>query len=183
MKKKPAIDEQDVALFRKAASGTRLIRQDTISPVRQPVKQKARLREMRVTLGTSHYFSDEFVPLLNSEGPTRYVREDVSSFEAKRLRRGDYVPDMLLDLHGLTQQEAKLELAALVEACRRQHIRCACVMHGHGKNILKQKIPLWLAQHPHVEAFHQAPRVWGGDASLLVLIEQNITADNEMTRR
>ena len=100
MKKKPAIDEQDVALFREAASGTRLIRQDTISPVRQPVKQKARLREMRVTIGTSHYFSDEFVPLLNSEGPTRYVREDVSSFEAKRLRRGDYVPDMLLDLHG-----------------------------------------------------------------------------------
>ena len=101
MKKKPAIDEQDVALFREAASGTRLIRQDTISPVRQPVKQKARLREMRVTLGASHYFSDEFVPLLNSEGPTRYVREDVSSFEVKRLRRGDYVPDMLLDLHGL----------------------------------------------------------------------------------
>ena len=39
----------------------------------------------------------------------------------------------------------KLELGALIEACRRQHIRCACVMHGHGKNILKQKIPLWLA--------------------------------------
>jgi DNA-nicking Smr family endonuclease len=34
---------------------------------------------------------------------------------------------------------------------------CACVMHGHG-NILKQQTPLWLAQHPHIMAFHQAPK-------------------------
>ncbi|MGL4085548.1 endonuclease SmrB, partial [Escherichia coli] len=33
---------------------------------------------------------------------------------------------------------------------------------------LKQQTPLWLAQHPHVMAFHQAH---GGDAALLVLIE------------
>ena len=182
MKEKPAIDEQEMALFREAASGTRLIKQDTISPVRQAVKQKARLREMRATIGSSHFFSDEFVPLLSSDGPTRYVREDVSSFESKRLRRGDYVPDMMLDLHGVTQQEAKLELAALIEACRRHHIRCACVMHGHGKNILKQKIPLWLAQHPHVEAFHQAPKIWGGDAALLLLIEQNSSQQIEPRR-
>ena len=47
----------------------------------------------------------------------------------------------------------------------------ACVMHGHGKHILKQQTPLWLAQHPHVMAFHQAPKEYGGDAALLVLIE------------
>ncbi len=44
-------------------------------------------------------------------------------------------------------------------------------MHGHGKHILKQQTPLWLAQHPHVRAFHQAPKEYGGDAALLVLIE------------
>ena len=44
-------------------------------------------------------------------------------------------------------------------------------MHGHGKHILKQQTPLWLAQHPHVMAFHQAPKEYGGDAALLVLIE------------
>ncbi|MGK3295951.1 Smr/MutS family protein, partial [Escherichia coli] len=36
---------------------------------------------------------------------------------------------------------------------------------------LKQQTPLWLAQHPHVMAFHQAPKEYGGDAALLVLIE------------
>lgn len=172
MKKKTELSEQDQALFREAVSGTREIKQDTISPTHRTVKQKALLREVRETLGISHYFSDEFVPHLSEDGPMRYVRPDVSSYEVKKLRRGDYPPEMLLDLHGLTQQEAKLELAALLEACRRQQIRCACVMTGHGKHILKHKVPLWLAQHPLVEAFHQAPREWGGDAALLVLVEQ-----------
>lgn len=171
MNKKNRLDEQELALFREAVAGTRQIEQDTISPVPRPVKQKAQLRERREILDNAHYFSDEFEPNLADEGPTRYRRSDVSGYELKKLRRGDYVPDLMLDLHGLTQQEAKLELAALLEACRRQHVRCACVMHGHGKHILKQRIPMWLAQHPLVQAFHQAPKLWGGDAALLVLVD------------
>ncbi len=58
----------------------------------------------------------------------------------------------------------------MIAACRREHVFCACVMHGHGKR-LKRQTPLWLAQHPHVMAFHQAPKEYGGDAALLVLIE------------
>lgn len=68
-------------------------------------------------------------------------------------------------------RKIKQELGALIAACRREHVFCACVMHGHGKHILKQQTPLWLAQHPHVMAFHQAPKEYGGDAALLVLIE------------
>ena len=172
MKKNSTLEDQDLALFRDAVAGVRPIRQDTISPVQRTVKQKSLPREVRENLGASHFFSDEYVPHLSQEGPMRFVRTDISSYELKKLRRGDYYPDMLLDLHGLTQQQAKLEIAALLDACRREHIRCACVMHGHGQNILKQRVPLWLAQHPLVEAFHQAPREWGGDAALLVLIEQ-----------
>ena len=43
-------------------------------------------------------------------------------------------------------------------------------MHGHGKHILKQQTPLWLAQHPDVLAFHQ-PKEWGGNAAILLLVE------------
>lgn len=78
----------------------------------------------------SHYFSDEFQPLLNTEGPVKYVRPDISHFEAKKLRCGDYSPELFLDLHGLTQLQAKQELGALIAACRREHVFCACVMHG-----------------------------------------------------
>ncbi|MDW1843948.1 endonuclease SmrB, partial [Vibrio sp. Vb0839] len=114
--------------------------------------------------------SDEFVPRLNEEGPTRYARDDVSTYEVKRLRRGVYVPDVFLDMHGMTQQEAKRELGAMIAYCVKNEIHCACVQHGIGKHILKQKAPLWLAQHPDVMAFHQAPLEFGGDGALLVLL-------------
>lgn len=173
MKKKPSLNEEEQALFRELMSGTRKIKQDTI--VHQPQRKKPGVvpekRLIQEQADASHYFSDEFQPLLSQDGPTRYVREGSSHFELKKLRRGDYSPELFLDLHGLTQLQAKQELGALIAACRREHIFCACVMHGHGKHVLKQQTPLWLAQHPHIVAFHQAPKEYGGDAALLILIE------------
>ena len=101
----------------------------------------------------------------------KYVREGVDSFEAKNLRRGIYAPDLILDLHGLDQKQAKLEIAALLFACQKEHARCICIVHGLGSRILKNKVPHWLVQHPDVMAFHQAPLEWGGDGALLALVE------------
>ena len=117
------------------------------------------------------HFSDEFEPDLNKNGPMKYVREDVDSFEVKNLRRGYYSPDLILDLHGLDQHQAKKELAALLYACQKEHAQCICIVHGIGSHILKNKVPHWLVQHPDVMAFHQAPLEWGGNGALLALIE------------
>lgn len=173
MKKKTSLSEEDQALFRQLMTGTRQITHDTIvhRPQRKKVSEVPVKRLLQEQADNSHYFSDEFQPLLNTQGAVKYVREDVSHFELKKLRRGDYSPELFLDLHGLTQMQAKQELGAFIAACRREHVFCTCVMHGHGKHILKQQTPLWLAQHPHVMAFHQAPKEYGGDAALLVLIE------------
>ena len=168
MKKKTSLSEEDQTLFRQLMTGTRKIKQDTIvhRPPRKKIAEVPVKRLLQEQADASHYFSDEFQPLLNTDGPVRYLRADVSHFELKKMRRGDYSPELFLDLHGLTQQQAKQELGALIAACRREHVFCACVMHGHGKHILKQQTPLWLAQHPHVMAFHQAPKEYGGDAAL-----------------
>ena len=117
------------------------------------------------------HFSDEFEPNLNKQGPMKYVREGVDTFEVKNLRRGYYSPDLILDLHGLDQHQAKKELAALLYACQKEHAQCICIVHGIGSHILKNKVPHWLVQHPDVMAFHQAPLEWGGNGALLALIE------------
>ena len=117
------------------------------------------------------HFSDEFEPNLNKQGPMKYVREGVDSFEVKNLRRGHYRPDLILDLHGLDQHQAKKELAALLFACQKEHAQCICVVHGIGSHVLKNKVPHWLVQHPDVMAFHQAPLEWGGNGAILALIE------------
>jgi DNA-nicking Smr family endonuclease len=117
------------------------------------------------------HFSDEFEPNLSTQGPIKYVRCDVDSFEVKNLRRGVYQPDLILDLHGLDQHQSKKELAALLYACQKEHAQCICIIHGIGSKILKNKVPHWLVQHPDVMAFHQAPLKWGGNGALLALIE------------
>ncbi|MGP0905929.1 endonuclease SmrB [Serratia sp. CY76391] len=173
MKNKPPLSKDEQQLFRESVAGAKKLRQDTIvhRPPKPKVKQIAPQRLLQEQVDASYYFSDEYQPQLEEEGPTRYVRPGSSPYELKKLRRGDYSPELFLDLHGLIQLQAKQELGALIAACKREHVHCACVMHGHGKHILKQQTPLWLAQHPDVLAFHQAPKEWGGNAAILLLVE------------
>ncbi|MDN0087158.1 endonuclease SmrB [Yersinia nurmii] len=173
MKNKFHLSNEELQLFRESIAGAKKLKQDTILHRQAPQKMHkiTPVRLLQEQVDASYYFSDEFQPHIDNEGPTRYVRPGVDHFEVKKLRRGDYSPEMFLDLHGLTQKQAKQELGALLAACKREHVHCACVMHGHGKHVLKQQTPLWLAQHPDVLAFHQAPKEWGGTAALLVLIE------------
>ena len=163
--------QDDFSLFRDAVKGVKKLRQDTIlQQANRNEKKQSAIKTQREAVDAGFYFSDEFVPLLNEDGPTRYARDDVSHYEVKRLRRGVYVPDVYLDMHGMTQKEAKRELGAMLAYCIKENVPCACVQHGIGKHILKQKVPLWLAQHPDVMAFHQAPLEFGGDGALLVLL-------------
>lgn len=163
--------EDDYALFQAELKDVKKLTQDTLihTPQRK-LSQKESQRHARTTEDHHFYFSDEYVPLLSEEGPTRYARSDVSKYEVKRLRRGVYVPDVYLDMHGMRQAQAKKELAAMIAYCLKEDVICACVQHGVGKHILKEKVPLWLAQHPEVLAFHQAPLEFGGHGALLVLL-------------
>ena len=175
MNDKFKISEEDLALFKTSLGKTKKIKQDTV--VHKPVKPiKAVVEQQKFQQQQSDsafYFSDEFQPLLQ-EDPIRYTREGADPYEVKKLRRGVYVPDLFLDLHGLTQAEAKQEIAALIIACRQEHVYCACIIYGHGKNILKKQTPMWLAQHPNVLCFHQAPKEFGGTAALLLLVDQDM---------
>ncbi|BAE74904.1 conserved hypothetical protein [Sodalis glossinidius str. 'morsitans'] len=132
MKKRYTLAKDDLQLFRQTVVGSKPLLQDRVTPY-PPRRTKTALPARRLIqeqVDASFYFSDEFQPLLQEEGPPRYVRPDVSPYEVKKLWHGDYTPELFLDLHGLTQEEAKQELGALIAACRREHVHCACVMHG-----------------------------------------------------
>lgn len=170
---KPSVTKSEASIFQDAIQGVKPLEQDKIRPEAPRIKQKSQQQQRRQQHQFNehqHYFSDEYQPLLPDEGPMRWSGEQTDSFELKKLRRGDYAPEIFLDLHGLTQLQAKREISALIEACRHDQLHVASIMHGHGQNILKQRVPAWLAQHPFVEAFHQAPKEWGGNSALLVLI-------------
>lgn len=177
-------NDDDFALFREAVKGTKKIKQDTFMPKVAPRKKVNALRELQEQRDTEFFFSDEYEPLLREENEkVKYLREDTDPYILKRLRRGDFQPELFLDLHGLTRTQAKKELAALILACEREHIYCASIMTGYGTRTLKEQIPRWLVQHPKVMALHQAPREWGGDAAILILVEQAESPERRLFER
>ena len=166
------LDEEAISLFRAEMKGVKPLKQDTFVAAR-PHKKKAlaTIKEQREQQDTLFYFSDEYEPLLNEESAVKYLRENEDSHLLKQLRRGDFSPEIFLDLHGLTREQAKLELAALIQTCEKEHLYCASVMTGYGTYTLKRQMPRWLVQHPKVRALHQAPKEWGGEAAILILID------------
>ncbi|HBO38171.1 MAG TPA: endonuclease SmrB, partial [Pasteurellaceae bacterium] len=152
------LNDEDIALFRAQAEGAKKLKQDTLIPPRMAQsKKKAEIKDIRKKEDTLFYFSDEYEPLLNEESAVKYLRENEDSYLLKQLRRGDFSPGLFLDLHGLTREQAKWELAALIQACQNEHVFCASIMTGYGTYTLKKQIPRWLVQHPKVRALHQAP--------------------------
>ena len=73
MKKKTSLSEEDQALFRQLMVGTRKIKQDTIvhRPLRKKITEDPTRRLRQEQADASHYFSDEFQPLLKTEGPVK----------------------------------------------------------------------------------------------------------------
>jgi DNA-nicking Smr family endonuclease len=154
------------------------IKQDKIPPQRFSIKQNSGLRQKNYKdlaeikqAAAAFEFSDGFEGHFDINQPLKYVKPETDSHEVKRLRRGDYPPDLILDLHGIKKEEAKYEIAALIHVAQKKHVYCVSIMHGKGTYVLKKSIPNWLVQHPAVMGFHQAPKEWGGQAALLVLID------------
>jgi len=106
-----------------------------------------------------------------------YLREGVSRLVLRRLRRGHWVVQDGIDLHGMNRIEAAAQVAHFVRAAAARGLRCVRIVHGKGlgsKNrepVLKGKLRAWLQPRDEVLAFCQAPPAEGGSGALLVLLK------------
>ncbi|WP_240612697.1 endonuclease SmrB [Alteromonas flava] len=172
------VEDDDMLLFRQSIGGVKplpenekvaLTQQQRLHAKRQRKRQHDSTDQKDQRQANAYFtFSDAFHGYIPPEGPTRYAVDREHHDQIKRLRRGDFAPEIILDLHGLSREEAKLEIAALLYHAKQQHVQCVCIVHGVGAGILKQQVPHWLIQHPDIAAFHQAPLEWGGKGALLV---------------
>ncbi|WP_438862620.1 endonuclease SmrB [Neptunicella sp.] len=175
MTKKKPVSLADIHLFRDEIEGVKPLKQDKIQPKRLPSKQKKSAgSELHKQNQAEFFFSDQFHAHFDLDGPLKYTQPGADSHEVKRLRRGEMPPDLILDLHGLNKEQAKMEIAALIRCARQNHYECVCIVHGIGSHVLKKAVPSWLVQHPSVLGFHQAPLEWGGKGALLVLLKRHI---------
>jgi len=105
-----------------------------------------------------------------------FLRDGVPRDALKKLRKGHWVIQAELDLHGCNVDQARLAVAHFLLECRKRHIRCIRIIHGKGlgsknrESVLRGKVPGWLMQRDEVLAFCQAPNVDGGSGALFALL-------------
>jgi DNA-nicking Smr family endonuclease len=105
-----------------------------------------------------------------------FQRAGIRDQMMRRLRRGLIPSEDELDLHGLTQTEARDQLADFIAHSRDAGRRCVRVVHGKGYRsgargpILKTAVNLWLRRHLDVMAFTSAKAIDGGTGAVYVLL-------------
>ncbi len=123
--------------------------------------------------------SDEFdaESLLDTDDALSYARTGIGSDTVRKLRRGHWVIQAQLDLHGMRTDEARETLAEFLRNSCKRGLRCVRVIHGKGlgsfrkEPVLKNKVKNWLVQKDEVIAFVQARAADGGAGALVVLLK------------
>ncbi len=106
-----------------------------------------------------------------------FVRSGYSPGMLRKLRRGHWVVEDNLDLHGLNRSEAAAAVREFLRGCRVRRLGCVRIVHGKGlgsrnrEPVLKGKLYHWLKMRDEVLAFAQAPAAHGGSGALLVLLK------------
>jgi DNA-nicking Smr family endonuclease len=106
-----------------------------------------------------------------------FLRLGLSHDLLRKLRRGHWVAQDMVDLHGLNRVQARLRLVEFLQSCLRRGLRCVRVVHGKGlrspgrEPVLKGMVLQWLARRDEVLAFSQAPGNQGGSGALLLLLK------------
>ena len=106
-----------------------------------------------------------------------FVRHGIGLHTLRKLRRGHWVIQDELDLHGLNSQDAREVLVEFLAQCARRGLRCVRVIHGKGlrsrnrEPVLKRKVADWLMRRDEILAFCQARPTEGGGGAVVVLLK------------
>lgn len=176
----PSADELDAAaLLALALRGTRTLGDvdrvllDRPAPLPEP---RQREQDEQAALHETLHAPVSLEDRLETGDEAAFIRPGLPRRVLSDLRRGRWVRQAELDLHGLNRDEARSALVAFLNGCLLRGHRCVRIIHGKGlgspgrQSILKQLSRGWLAQRDEILAFCQANPNQGGGGALIVLI-------------
>src|SRR5262249_37710966 len=148
-----------------------------VVPRRRPARvPRQRLRDERAALAESLAGPFSVDDALDAGNELAYLREGLQREVLRKLRRGHWVVEAELDLHGMNRHVAAVSVAEFLRHCRRRGHGCVRIVHGKGlgsrqREPLLQGLPReWLLRE-EVLAFSQAPAAQGGSGAVLVLLK------------
>ncbi|MBU1265307.1 MAG: Smr/MutS family protein [Gammaproteobacteria bacterium] len=179
---KPKAPEDGAMLFRRAVADVTPLppanRADVARPRPKPIARQ-RLRDEQQVLVDALADPWDWEAAISTGEELVFSRPGVPTAALRKLRRGGWVIQGELDLHGHTGDEARVALAAFLNRCMKDDRRCVRIIHGKGhgsKNrlpVLKNKVRHWLTQREDVLAFCQARTVDGGAGAVIVLLKSS----------
>ena len=110
------------------------------------------------------------------EAEQTFLRKGLGTDILVKLRRAHWTTQGVLDLHGMTTDEAHDTLADFLLDARNRGLRCVRIIHGKGltspnrEPVLKGKVRRWLSQWDDVLAYCEAARHAGGGGAVVVLL-------------
>lgn len=116
--------------------------------------------------------------LLDTGEELGFRRPGVPETVLRKLRRGQFVVDDEIDLHGLSAPRARDALRHFLKEATDRRLRCVRVVHGKGRRsgprgpVLKHVVNGWLCRSNAVMAFASTRPVDGGTGAVYVLLRR-----------
>ena len=176
---KGAPPEDDArALFRAAVADARPIATDRIhhEPPPPPPIPRQRERDERAALTESIADPDLLDLHLEGGDEAAWLQPGMSPNVLRDLRRGRWVVQVHLDLHGMNRDEARHHVRLFLAEALQHGQRCVRIVHGKGlgsprrEPVLKKLVQGWLSQRQEVLAFCQARPAEGGAGAVVALL-------------
>lgn len=177
----PPLDEEARRLFRSAVEDAVPLAFDRVhhEPPLVPAIPRQHQRDEQAALIES--LENPARPDLYLEGgdEAAWAQPGMARSVLRDLRRGRWVVQACLDLHGMTREEARIQSAEFLIDCLQHDYRCVRIVHGKGlrspgrEPVLKNWVLNWLAQRRQVLAFCQARAAEGGAGAVIVLLKGN----------
>jgi DNA-nicking Smr family endonuclease len=175
------LDEASRALFRDAVADAVPLAPDHTSRVHHeppppPAIPRQRRHDERAALGESLADVDPLHLALEGGDEATWLKPGMAPKVLKDLRRGRWVVQAHLDLHGMHRDEARHHVGLFLAECLARRQRCVRIVHGKGHGspgrvpVLKRLVLGWLAQRQEVLAYCQARTVEGGAGAVIVLL-------------
>lgn len=174
----PSVSAMARAEFRHEVRDTIPIVSDRIHHEPEPPSAWPRQTQLEksAVLADTLYGGDVVDMQLEGGDQAAWARTGVQRSVLRDLRRGRWVVEDKLDLHGCTRTEARQVVREFLASRVRKGLRCVRIVHGKGLSspgrepVLKALVPGWLSQNRNVMAFCQARAADGGAGALVVLL-------------
>ena len=178
---RPVLPEEDRAAFDESVAGAHRLQWDRVhhEPPLLPAIPRHSLQDRIATLNESLHGSDLLDLQLEGGDQAAWLQPSLPKSLLRDLRRGRWVVQAKLDLHGMNRNEARSEVSAFLADCLHRGQRCVRIVHGKGirspgrEPVLKKPVKGWLSQRKEVLAFCQARAAEGGAGAVIVLLSAN----------